>query len=1064
MSAVAQMLRPFIAAGGGERHDEFEQTLLACGFAEAGKTIANLTLLHEFLGDADVVAIVAATALESADADMALNNLERCSEQLDRAELTACLNNASQRRQLLLMLGASTFLTSILCRDGDYFRRLFVANHIARSKSVDDMLAELTELVPADADFATLQRCLRRYKYGEILRIAGRDLSGVDDLAAVTAQLSCLAAATLRLACNHCQRLLQQEYGRPLEYAADGTTLSDVEATFTVLGMGKFGGWELNFSSDIDLIYFYSTTAGKTAGCSANGKIVNQIDLHHYFVKLAEHLTRAIAQVTEDGFVFRVDLDLRPEGRSGELACSQAAAETYYESWGQNWERSAMMKARAVAGDLALGERILKALEPFIYRRYLDYGMVEDLKVMKQKIDSHQAQQRDCSINLKLGCGGIREIEFFVQALQLIYAGKNPAVRSTSTLKALELLHVAGYLSRDDAEVLRCAYVFMRTVEHRIQVFQERQTHNLPSNDADMLRLARRCGFSSRAQFVAELERHRTNVTRIYRSLFYVDEDEQSEEISAPVRLLLDEESDSDLVKDVLEEHGFSDVERAYAIMTRLRDGQLGPPMTRRVRRYYQRALPPLLHELLNSPEPDMALLNLEEFLSRARAQGTFYALLAENTAIIKLLISLFGTSKFLSRFFLHSPELLDSLVLSANTAREKSLQELRDELEQQLRRGQHYEDYLDILRRFRKEEFLRIALNDLRGDVQQGSSQRQLSHLAIACLEQAVNIARAELIPRFGLPFCQNDDGDWSEAQFAVQGMGKLGGLELNYHSDLDIIFLYDGGGRNRPVDGSDSERFKELTNSEYFAKLAQRIITVLTLTTREGRVYEIDTRLRPSGNQGPLVTSLSAYAEYHRTQAQLWERQALTKAQVVVGGDAIRRRIEAINEEVTWLKPLPPQLRAEIYRLRQRMEKEIAREDDHRFNIKTGRGGMVDVEFIVQYLQLLHGRTLAALRLPNTLAALAALRAQEIIPADEEQILGAGYKFLRKLENRLRLVHDQSFNQLTTDKKELRKLARHFGYSGGAAPPEQEFISEYRSVTGQIRQLFDKYLDPDK
>ncbi len=1061
MNEQVERLTTLLQQTGEENKDQLCACITAMGFAEPQRSVTNLQLLFDVLNDAPLVARQTLVALTCGDPDLALNNLERCSNTVDPLQLAHCLADETNNRRLMVMLGASPFLTSILCRDAEYFIDLFIRGEVDRKKDVDLMVAELAQRLDPETDFDALQRCLRRYKYREVLRISARDLSETADLEEVTAELSSLASATLRIACRHCEQLLQQELGAPLldEPDEQGCEL----ATFTVLGMGKFGGWELNFSSDIDLIYFYSATQGTTSGVTnEKGETENQVTLHQYFVKLADMVTKAIGQVTQDGFVFRVDLDLRPEGRSGEMACSLRAAETYYESWGQNWERSAMMKARPVAGDLDLGERLLWALEPFIYRRYLDYGMIEDLKEMKQKIDCQQAQQRDCQNNLKLGRGGIREIEFFIQALQLIFAGKNPQVRQRSTLKAMVLLRDAGHLSAEDAASLRQAYIFLRTVEHRIQVVQERQTHNLPTADHDMLSLARRCGFDSQDAFEDRLQQHRDEVVRIYRELFYAGEDQPEDVIKPQVRALLDDSVDSDFTKDLLEASGFQDVEQAFESLCRLREGKYGSPMTRRVRRYFQRILPVLIQEIIESPEPDMALNNLEEFLMRIRAHGTFYALMAENHAIVRLLISLFSTSKFLSRIFIQRPEILDSLVSSGYAVEFKSLEMLRDELTEQLEQSLDYEDRLDQLRRFRSEEFLRIALNDLRGDQLQGRTTMQLSCLAVVCLEAAVEMARNELIPRFGLPYCPLEHG-WKEAEFAVLGMGKLGGMEINYHSDLDIIFIYSGQGKNRPAKGTDPDRFKEISNQEYFSKLAQRIISVLTLATREGRVYEIDTRLRPSGNQGPLVTSLAAYETYHEESAQLWERQALTKAQVVVGPPEITEQIEAINDRVTWEKPLPKELQAEIYRLRGRMEREIAKEGESQFNIKTGRGGMVDVEFLVQYLQLLHGKEVPEIRVCNTLAALTAIGDKGLIDEAVVEDLVTGYKFLRRLENKLRLVHDQSFNQISTDKNSLRRLARRLGYTKQTDLPERQFLRTYRKITERIRTHFDHYLKPE-
>lgn len=1032
------------------------------GYREPRRSATNLVLLREPLARDDFFADLLQDALAAASPDDALNFLERLSNTVVRDDLLRVLEVASLRRPLLTILGASPFLAGILCRDAHYLQRLLLAQDLQRSKTAADMAAELRKLIGDDADFTRLQDGLRRYKRREILRIGARDLCGLDDLAATTAALSDLAAACLDRACQICDLLLRAEYGSPL--LSEPEDDEAVEPAFCVLGMGKFGGRELNFSSDIDLIYVYSSERGETAGIAdGRGGVRNRIGLHQYYVKLAEMLTRAIGQATTEGFVFRVDLNLRPEGSRGEMAISQRGAEVYYESWGQSWERAAMLKARPVAGCIALGERLLKALEPFIYRRYLDYGMVEDIKTMKMKVDHNLARQREGELNLKLGRGGIREIEFFIQALQLIYAGKNPHLRERNTLKALELLHAQALIKAEDYRQLRDAYVFLRTVEHRIQVVQERQTHNLPKKDEDVRLLARRCGFADAASFSAELERHRGAVQAIYRDLFFTSEEKIREEIRPEISFLFDTSADPDLVKDLLEAKGFKNIEGAYDNLLLLRDGGPRSFLTARGRRILERIAPLLLQEVVDSPEPEMALNNLVRFLGGLRARSTFYALLAENHQIIRLLVNLFGTSQFLSRIFIQNPEILDVLVSRQDFVISKNHERLRNDLAELLTRTEDYEGKLDALRRFRNEEFLRIALHDLSGKLSLAEGTEQLSLLAEVCLEQSVEIARAELRPRFGLPMLEIQGGESREAAFAVVGMGKLGGRELTYHSDLDIIFVFEADGRNAPAQDSDHERFRELTNQEYFSRLAQRIISVLTLQTREGHVYKIDTRLRPSGNQGPLVTSLPAFERYHQDNAALWERQALTKARVVTGPAEFAEKLERIFVHQVYQREMPPELKGEIYRLRGRMETEIARESTDHFNIKTGRGGMVDVEFLAQYLQLLYGREHPELRVPNTTQLLGVLNRLHRLSGADLEALGSGYVFLRRLENKLRLVHDQSISELSGDRNYLMKLARRLGYPERPLRPDQAFLADYRRITENIRAVFERFLGPD-
>lgn len=1035
------------------------RTVAEAGFAEPAKTASNLVLLQSVVADPDLVTLLARQALETADPDQALNNLERLCGTVDKSDLPIVLIDQDSAKQLLTILGASAFLSGILCRRASFFSVLFRNGQIRVSKTEAQMRTELGSLIADEDDHASLKKGLRNYKAQEILRIGARDLCGLAELEEVTEELSALAAATLHRAFEVSNTRLQAEYGHPL-LETDGDTAK--EAEFTILGMGKFGGCELNFSSDIDLIYFYSSDRGETTGIDdpVRGQR-NRISLHKYFVKLSELITQAIGQATEDGFVFRVDLRLRPEGNNGEMANSLAAGETYYESWGQSWERSAMLKARAVAGSKSLGEQFLRRLEPFVYRRHLDYAMIEDIKTMKQKIDHSLTREKEGELNLKLGRGGIREIEFFIQALQLINAGKNPTLRERNSLKALQVLAAKALITNQERDELRAAYRFLRTVEHRIQVVNEQQTHNLPTRPKELTTLARRCGFPDTETFLAVLEGHRHKVSALFRDLFYTSDEELPSQISSEVSLLFDANADPDLCLDILEAKGFRPPEPAYESLGVLRKGGTKGYLTESAHRQLDRIAPLLFQEVLHSPDPPMALANMEKFLEACRrARGTYYALLAENPEIMKVLASLFATSQFLSRNFIQHPEVLDALVSRSYAQNIKGAEDLDKELSNLLGTASHYEDKLNTLRRFRNEEFLRIALNDLYGHTPQGQTPRQLSLVADACLQQALVIARDELRERYGHPCCQDESNKAHEAAFAIIGMGKLGGMELNYHSDLDIIFIYEGEGQTLPTEGTDPERFRVQTNQQYFVRLAQRIISILTLITQEGYVYEIDTRLRPSGNQGPLVSSLPAYREYHQSSAAPWERQALIKARVVAGSTALATSYDALTAEIVYERPLPEDLADEIFRLRQRMEKELGRENDQHRNIKTGRGGMVDVEFITQYLLLLHGREKPQLRCRNTVEALERLHSENLISALDYESLGSGYKFLRRLENKLRLVHDQSINQLDADPAYLAKLARHLGYSDTAGKAGELFLQDYARITQDIRERFNHIL----
>jgi glutamate-ammonia-ligase adenylyltransferase len=1020
------------------------------GFSYGARSADNILLLQPRFSVATLHRILAG-ALRTPLPDMALNAFERLAGVIPAGDLTAIACRRRSLSRFVLLCGSSPFLVNLIYRTPSLFRWLFLENGIAVSRTPEEMLAALRSRMEEGLDYAGLLRLLRLFKRAEIVRIATRDLCGLADLEEVTSELSSLAGAALQVAYEVCRRCLVAEYGVPLMETENGP----VEAEMTVLGMGKLGGNELNFSSDIDIIYFYESDRGKTSGVgSGSGQARGVVSLHTFFVKLGEMITKALSQVTEDGFVFRVDLGLRPEGKSGDMAASLRSAEIYYESWGQSWERTAMLKARPVAGSLELGERFLLMLHPFVYRKYLDYTLIEDMKNMKQKIDASLSRSMEAETNLKLGRGGIREIEFFIQALQLVYAGKNPRLRERNSLKALDRLLEANIIAAEDHGRLSRAYRFLRTVEHRIQVVQERQTHNLPTKDDEILALARRSGFlgvDGVSLFREELALHRGNVSAIYGKLFLSRDARLRREVSPEVLFMLDHKAgDVALVKDMLAERRFEDVERAYENLISLREGPIRGNLTERNRRLLEKILPLLLEELLGSPDPDMALTHLERFLSIVGRRAAYYALLAENRKAPKLLVSLFGMSEFLSKILINHPELLESMLSLSYASVEKSRVDMERELSELLGRCGDFEDQLDALRRYHNEEVLRIGLNDIHGRVKQTVTTGQLSLLGEACLTAAYGIA-VEQLRRFGRPV-YNAGGDEVEANLAVIGMGKLGGGELNYHSDLDIIFVFDHQGF---TDGA-----KQISNHEYFAKLAQKIIAILSMQTREGYVYKIDTRLRPSGNAGPLVTSLDSFLDYHRQEAQVWERQALTKARVVLGEASLANHLHGVIEKTVYGSTLGEEGRAEIHRLRMRMEHELARESAGSYNIKTGRGGMVDVEFIAQYLQLRYGFRYPELRGTSTIEALTAVGQLGLVPVEFAETLVSGYRFLRKLENRLRIIHDHSVNDLSGSRSYMNRLARRLGYDQSLRNPGVALISDYEEITGRIRDCYDRVM----
>jgi glutamate-ammonia-ligase adenylyltransferase len=1031
------------------RAEELAIFLESHGYLYGARSAENI-LLFQSLFSIETLHRIVINSLMTPLPDLALNAFERLVAVISPEDLAELALRKRRLAQFVMLCGSSPFLVNLLFKSPGYFRVLLLENRIDQARSLEEQLAALRSYVDDTTDFTCLMKVLREFKRLEILRIAARDLNGMAPLEEVTAELSNLAAASLQIAYEVCRRCLIREYGIPLMQAESGLR----EAEMTVIGMGKLGGQELNFSSDIDIIYFYDSDKGATSGIENGfGNRKGVVSLHTFFNKLGEMISKALSQVTEDGFVFRVDVGLRPEGKSGDMAVSLRSAEVYYESWGQSWERTAMLKGRPVAGSLELGEQLLRMLQPFVYRKYLDYNLIEDMKNMKQRIDASLTRSAEAESNLKLGRGGIREIEFFIQALQLVYAGKNPNLRERNSLKALDTLLAARLISEEDQRQLSEAYRFLRTVEHRIQMVQERQTHNLPAKEDELHALSRRCGFlrtNGLERFREVLEGHRSNVAAIYGNLFHSRDDKILLEVKPEVLFFLDSKADPDLVKDMLAERHFEDVDRAYDNLLSLRRGPEKGNLTARSRSILEKIAPLFLQELFESPDPDLALTNLERFLTVIGARSSYYALLAENRETLKLLVSLFGMSEFLSKILINHPELLDSMVARSYVSTIKPREMMETELTNLLEQSEYFEDQLDVLRRYRNEEFLRIGMNDIHGKLKQGEITTQLTHLGETCLAAAFSLG-VQALKRFGRPtYCFG--GDETGASLAVVALGKLGGGELNYHSDLDIIFVYDHQGY---TDGE-----KQISNHEYFAKLAQKMISILTMQTREGYVYKIDTRLRPSGNAGPLVTSLESFLEYHRKEAQIWERQALTKARVVLGEEVLSNQLHDVIRHTVYDTSINDDGRQEIHRLRMRMEHELAKETGGSYNIKTGRGGLVDVEFASQYLQLKYGCRYPELRTTSTIMVLNEVMTLGLVNAANCETLISGYKFLRRLENRLRIIHDYSSNDLSGSRHYLNKLARRLGYDAALKNPGAALICDYEEITGKIRDCYGRIL----
>ncbi len=982
------------------------------------RAATELKAIAQTLGDA-AAAQVEALAASAFDPDEWVSTVERLGLSLKPAALEA----------LLALVEASAFLPRLAISRPGLLGFLTSARALDKPKSKERTLREAAagvRRVPV-GDRERLRRQLRRYKYRELFRLSARELIARAPMPEIGREHSQLAEGLTRAALSACWRELSARYG-----LAAGDAGSPPPG-FCVLGLGKLGGEDLNFSSDIDLIYVYREDPALGAA------LPSSLSLAQLYTKLAEALTGALGNNSGEGFCYRVDLNLRPQGRSGAIALSMPAMLGYYESQGRTWERAALLKARPIAGDLALGEEFLQALTPFVWRRSLDLSAVDGLRELKAQIDLRGKASAD---DVKLGPGGIREVEFFVNALQLVHGGKTSALRERNTMRALRKLEKAGLLSGTDADALEEAYLFLRRVENRLQMVDERQTQALPSGERDRARLWRSLHFPSWSAFEAELAGHRGFVREAFTTLLgRTARDEVPDE--PQLALALDFDADLSKRSQALAERGFNDPERAIAALERLgriHDSPFGAgpsgPSLQAVK---------LLAEIARTPDPDQALQLFSEFLGSLKAPQGYLDLLTRLPQASRRLLNLFGQSDYLSRSFLRHPELLDALVQPGLESHKDPLR-MRRELLSRTNRHPDPEEKLSSMRRFKNEEVLRIGLDDIAGELTVPEVAVQLSAIADGIIDESLFIAEGEQRERYGPPREGNQ-----LATLTVIAMGKLGGRELGYHSDLDLIFVYSGRGDSETSGGTRGK----ITHHEYFAKAVQRLLTFLQIQLREGLLYKVDARLRPSGNQGLLVVSEEAFRDHHERRAQLWQRQALIKARGVAGDFALfeRIRLDTLESQV-YLKPLPENAAEEIDRLRTRMEKEVGRETSEHLNLKLGHGGLVDVEFATQYLQLVHGGALPSVRLQGTLAALTALREAGCLDSASADTLHQGYHFLRRVENRLRLVHGEPLSSMPTSGRPLALLARRLGYLG--SDPGPQFLGEYRAYTDRVRAVY--------
>lgn len=830
---------------------------------------------------------------------------------------------------LVTVVAASPFVAQTIIRRPDFLLNQIKDGSLFKKISHTDLNKSITANLEKIDNEQELSTALREIRYQHSLRIAWRDLAGWADLEETLGALSNLADVLVSSALEKIQQWTSDKLGEPIG------ELSNSPASLYIYALGKLGGRELNFSSDIDLIFFYSED-GETKG--KDKKVTN----HEFFIKVSQQLIKILNEQTKDGFVFRVDMRLRPNGKSGPLAMSFTAAENYYLIHGREWERYAWIKARLIAGDEKNGNNFLESLKPYVFRKYLDYGTIEAIRSLKESINQ-ELRRKKISNNIKLGPGGIREIEFIGQTFQLIRGGRDLSLQRRGILKILNELGKKEYITPRAITELSIAYDFLRRTENRLQMVAEQQTHVLPKDQDEQIRLAASMDFSDWDAFKASLDKHMGRVHSHFDLLVEAPQREQDQENKSGLMEVWSGALDQDEAITILESHNYqADSKQILQTLQSVHEGKAYGTYTSTGKARFDQLIPLLLAAAGLAKHPAKTLLHLLNVLEAIGRRSAYLALLVENPLALSQLVKLCSASGWIADWIAQHPLLLDELLNPVSTydfPDKKALaKELRDSL--QGMGEEELENNMELLREFCNRHVLYLAAAEVGPGVESKVIGTQLSLIADVIIEESLKLSQEAMKIKHGLPQCNSGSHG-----FAVIGYGKLGGHELGFGSDVDIIFLYDNCSQG------DTDGARPIANETFFARVSKRLIHILTTRTHGGILYEVDARLRPSGKSGPIVTSLDAFIKYQKNRAWTWEYQALVRARPVAGDEALSESFRQARKQILCQKRDAEDLRKDVSEMRVKMMEAQKPHAPEEFDIKHDRGGIVDVEFMVQY-----------------------------------------------------------------------------------------------------------------
>jgi [glutamine synthetase] adenylyltransferase / [glutamine synthetase]-adenylyl-L-tyrosine phosphorylase len=933
--------------------------------------------------------------------------------------------------QFARVSAASEFVIEQSVRDPLMLLSLVQSGELDRAFAPGELCAQIAAAVNAAQSEDELGRALRRQRARHQVRIIWRDLTRQADLVQTCRDLSDMADATIDQAYQWLYSRHCEQFGTPTGRR------SGLPQQMVILGMGKLGAVELNLSSDIDLIFAYPE-GGETVG------VKRSLDNQEFFIRLGQRLIKALDPMTVDGFVFRVDMRLRPYGSSGALVLSFNALEQYYQDQGRDWERYAMIKARVVAGDQAAGAQLLDMLRPFVYRRYLDFSAIEALRTMKQLIQQ-EVRRKGMADNIKLGSGGIREVEFIAQAFQLIHGGRDLSLQQRPLLKVLSTLEGQGYLPPTVVSELREGYEFLRYTEHAIQAIADRQTQMLPDGAQDQARIAFMLGFADWDAFHEKLMFWRGRVAWHFAQVIADPDEEEGAENEVVVGgewlPLWEEAQDEEAACRQLQEAGFADASKALKALAGLRGSPQLRAMQRLGRERLDAFIPRLLAQAVEHDNPDLVLERVLPLVEAVARRSAYLVLLTENPGALRRLLTLCAASPWIAEQITRFPLLLDELLNEGRLFKPPLAPELAAELRERLTRipEDDLEQQMEALRHFKLAHRLRVAASEIAGSLPLMKVSDYLTWLAEAILEQVLALAWRQTVTKYGTPL--RTDGTLCDPGFIIVGYGKVGGLELGHGSDLDLVFIHDGDPQ------AETDGPKSIDGAQFFTRLGQRIIHLLTAQTNSGQLYEVDMRLRPSGAAGLLVSSLGAFARYQENEAWTWEHQALVRARVLVGSQDVGQAFEKVRAQVLGKTRDLATLQQEVSEMRAKMRDNLgtkataagtaanAFEATASFDLKQDAGGIVDIEFMVQYAALAWSQSHPPLlRWTDNIRILEELEHQGLMPAEDASLLREAYKAYRSAAHRQALQKDAGVipgDQFAEERRQVMRIWRELGLS---------------------------------